>query len=516
MKKINNVNPKVLLYSSLSNNKSRIRNANKIDSSLMDLSNQLKNISINDTHILKILSKNKSVISPFSSKKDYQTIYGQSQYSKNYLDTDVNLSSNTVFYNDPIQIRESQIITSSNRDFKIKHVGSFSMNGLSSNKLSSKEDLCKENFSLKENIKFLLNQVKKFQRNELNLERSSIKNNEKIEPESMIFEIKKEFEDKITYYISEIKKYKKEIKLLKEQNNKLKAENKELLKLINVKTDNVNGCENFNTNSNEKCTIETLNSDSTKYPMTNYIKFCRNNTGKTMNCINNNFCYQGYINNSNSIKKPAKKSKILHISTNNMNNLNINNSNINQKRNLKNRICNTQTNNNSVLGREYIVLIDKPNNLFDTNSYRERKTNKNLIPKSKNNNIKFIIKTNKNDIIKNNFIRNNISNKNTPLVLYKKIDKNKTKIDNIEYMKPASLKKIGCICATPTLIQNKSQSRIIRNTSDALFINDKNNSNGIKLEGYIRDKIYLNLRNNKNVRKKLNMFSNNTFSKEGL
>ena len=506
MKKTNSYNPKVLLYNSTYNNKIKISNANKINSPLMDLSKQLKNISINDTHILKILTKNKSVISSFRNKKDYQTMYDPSQCSKKYLDTEANESSNTIFYNEAIPTHDSQFMIST-PSFKVKRICSFSMNGISpisSIRYSNKEDLYKENFSLKENIKFLLNQIKKYQKNESNID------NDNIEPENMIFEIKKEFEDKINYYISEIKKYKKEIKLLKEQNNKLKAENKELEKLINVNKDNVDSNENLNTfNNKQNCVVGILNPDSPTYPVTNYMKFCRNNIGKNLSCINKNYNYNGNINNANSIKNKIKKTKILRINSNKI----INNSNIIQRHNFNNNICNTQDNNNNNQESEYIVVINKSNNLADSNSNREHSIK---IPKTQNNNIKFIINTSKNNITKNEFMNSDIIKKSTPLFLYRKIDNNKIKIGNIEYIKPGSLRKIGCICATPTVMGNKSQGKIIKNIANELFVNEKNNYNGIKLDNYIGEKMYYNLRNNQNSRKKLSKIVNNTFSKEGI
>ena len=439
----------------------------------MDLSKQLKNISINDTHALKILSKNKSVISSFHNQKDYQTIYTQTQFNKKYIDKDINDSFKTIIYNDEtIPIRESQIISLNNNNFKIKHIGSFSMKGVSSIKRLNKEEISKENLKLKENVKFLLNQLKKYQKNELNIDNSNINNDDNfnIETESIVFEIKKEFEDKINYYISEIKKYKKELKILKDQNNKLKAENKELEKLINVNnTDNLNISENINNNNNN----QILNSNPTTYPITNYMQFYRNLTGKNLNNTNNNYCYNGYVNQTSSKNKKTKINKILHISSNNTNSISINNSNITQKRNFKSNTYNKKSNKN--IGKEYIVVIDKPNHV-DSNSYIK---NMDIIPKTKNNSIKFIINTNKNDITKNDFT--NIINTNTPLLLYKKID-HKNKIGKIEYIKPTSLKKTGYVCATPTLIRNRSQYKMMKDKVDELINNENNNYGYIKLE----------------------------------
>ena len=63
---------------------------------------------------------------------------------------------------------------------------------------------------------------------------------------------------------------------------------------------------------------------------------------------------------------------------------------------------------------------------------------------------------------------------------------------------------------------NKSQGKIIKNIANELFVNEKNNYNGIKLDNYIGEKMYYNLRNNQNSRKKLSKIVNNTFSKEGI
>ena len=62
----------------------------------------------------------------------------------------------------------------------------------------NKNDLRKKNYILKENLKFLLNEIKKYKKSE-------------IYDDNQI----KEYEDKINYYINEIKKYKIEILILK-------------------------------------------------------------------------------------------------------------------------------------------------------------------------------------------------------------------------------------------------------------------------------------------------------------
>ena len=100
--------------------------------------------------------------------------------------------------------------------FSFCRADSFSIKADKYIKSLNKNDLRKKNYILKENLKFLLNEIKKYKKNEINSDMNQIQ----------------EYEIKIEHYLNEIKQYKKEIILLKEKYNNAIKENKELQKCI--------------------------------------------------------------------------------------------------------------------------------------------------------------------------------------------------------------------------------------------------------------------------------------------
>ena len=198
-------------FDNTNNIKSKIKNDNKericqttfdIGNSLSNIKRQLNNISINERNTLKIhkTKTNKS----FKEKMNYSTRV------KNNL--------KNVFINNKNE-------NGNQNKNKIKHEISFSILNIFTSQYY--KELQNENNLLKENIRFLLNQIKKKKKIELkkNINDLSIKIGGKEKNENNM----KPINNKINNVFDIINKYKKQINTLKEELNNITKEN-EILK----------------------------------------------------------------------------------------------------------------------------------------------------------------------------------------------------------------------------------------------------------------------------------------------
>ena len=207
----------------------KILRKSSINLSLINISKQLNNISINDVNILKFKNERNKINS--KNKKD-STL--QNEIDSNYINKSCSKYKCKIYYN--LASFSTDVNDFNDFSFRFFHVISFSINADKNIYLLNKNDLRKKNFILKENIKFLLNEIKKYKNNEITNDFKQIK----------------EYENKIEYYINEINKYKRDIIILKEKYNDILEENKKLKDYIhsgvsksNIKTNYTN-----NTNSN--------------------------------------------------------------------------------------------------------------------------------------------------------------------------------------------------------------------------------------------------------------------------
>ena len=350
-------------------------NKSTINSSLINISKQLNNISINDVNILKL-----------KNKKNKININNKTESSINY--EFVNTSTNRGFkYRGMIYKLLPHLNEFHQINFCFCHIESFSIKSDNNIHLLNKNDLRKKNFILKENLKFLLNEIKKYKKNELNYDNSQIK----------------EYENKIEYYVNEIKKYKKEIIILQEKYNDAIKENNLLQKYIQSeknksndsnashflsKTDvnntmiyKQNEIENKNSKKNNlKKKIDRINK---KNYSTCTTRESRNNKTIDLNIINN-------INSNKYLliddKKPFQKSKdkILSINNNNIANTSgfivnpkiINKNNTSHIFNDKNSFKYFKIINKSKVNQIIYRRLDKKNKISYNNTVSETKLKK--------------------------------------------------------------------------------------------------------------------------------------------
>jgi len=306
------------------NSNLKLTNKNRINSSLNNISKQLNNISLNDVNILNLKYGRKKLNSTNKINKTHSRIYSSKSCK----------GKTSIYKFRPFNINDSFEI---DNNLIIDNVESFiirnNMNGTRTN-------LRKKNIILKENLKLLLNEVKKYKNYE--------NDNTQI----------KEYEEQIEYYINELEKYHKEIILLKEKYIAVIRENEELKKYINYELNKLNNSQILNsickTDENqppyEKSTkIKNLNSFRyLNLNLKDYLdKFRKNNTSKnqiiskTSRNINksknknNNYLLiednkeENYIkkNNNNNKSEIFQRNALKKINTN----LKNNNQNILQK-----------------------------------------------------------------------------------------------------------------------------------------------------------------------------------------
>ena len=206
----------------------KILRKSSINLSLINISKQLSNISINDVNILKFKNERNKINS--KNKKD-STL--QKEIDSNYINKSCSKYKCKIYNNMPSFYTDANDFN--DYSFRFFHAISFQIKADKNIYLLNKNDLRKKNYILKENLKFLLNEIKKYKNNEIANDFNQIK----------------EYENKIEYYVNEINKYKRDIVILKEKYNDILKENKKLKDYIQIRASKSNiKTNNNNTNSN--------------------------------------------------------------------------------------------------------------------------------------------------------------------------------------------------------------------------------------------------------------------------
>ena len=279
------------------NSNLKLSNRNRINSSLNNISKQLNNISLNDVNILNLKYGRKKMNSTNKINRAHSHIYSSKSCK----------GKSSIYKFKPFNINDSFDL---DNNLIIDNVESFSI----LNNTETKLNLRKKNLILKENLKFLLNEVKKYKKRE--------KDNTQI----------KEYEEQIEYYINELDKYHKEIILLKEKYITVIKENEELKKYINYELNKLNNSQLLNSlckTEENKPPYEKLNKiknlNSFRYlnlNLKNYMdKFRKNNTNKN----------QISAKTSRNINKSKNKNDNYLLIEDNNEGININKNNNNNK-----------------------------------------------------------------------------------------------------------------------------------------------------------------------------------------
>lgn len=201
-----------------------ISNKNNINATLNNISNQLKNIAIIDKNKEFKLLNSSFRINNKNPRNNILSNNINSNISNSSLNIDNNQNPNKSNFLDI-----TSEINQFNQKFQcLQKVRVFNFNIL---KLITKdidnnnyEEIIKENSELKENIKFLLKQIKRYQKSGLTIEDMDINRKQELDNlEKQIYDLKEE-----------INKYKKKIILLDNNNNKLIKENQELKNYIRI------------------------------------------------------------------------------------------------------------------------------------------------------------------------------------------------------------------------------------------------------------------------------------------
>ena len=203
------------------NNNININKNNNINTTLTNISNQLKNIAVVDKNReFKLLN------SSFRTNNKNQKNNIPSN-NNNIINSSLNIENNQ------IQNKSNFFDITANSDInqkfqglqRIKVFNFFITKDINQdNDKTYYEEIKKENLELKENVKFLLKQIKKYQKSGLTIEDMNINRQQEIENlEKQINELKQDIE-----------KYKNKIILLDNNNKKLIKENSELNNYINV------------------------------------------------------------------------------------------------------------------------------------------------------------------------------------------------------------------------------------------------------------------------------------------
>ena len=207
----------------------KILRKSSINLSLINISKQLNNISINDVNILKFKNERNKMNS--KNKKDLTL---QNEIDSNYINKSCSKYKCNIYNNLPSF--STEVNDFNDYSFIFFHAISFQIKADKNIYLLNRNDLRKKNYILRENLKFLLNEIKKYKSNEIANDFNQIK----------------EYENKIEYYVNEINKYKRDIVILKEKYNDILKENKKLKDYIQTRASKSNIKTNYknNTNSN--------------------------------------------------------------------------------------------------------------------------------------------------------------------------------------------------------------------------------------------------------------------------
>ena len=309
------------------NSNLKLSNRNRINSSLNNISKQLNNISLNDVNILNLKYGRKKMNSTNKINRAHSHIYSSKSCK----------GKNSVYKFKPFNINDSFDL---DNNLIIDNIESFSI----LNNTETKLNLRKKNLILKENLKFLLNEVKKYKKRE--------KDNTQI----------KEYEEQIEYYINELDKYHKEIILLKEKYITVIKENEELKKYINYELNKLNNSQLLNSlckTEENKPPYEKLNKiknlNSFRYlnlNLKNYMdKFRKNNTNKN----------QISAKTSRNINKSKNKNDNYLLIEDNNEGININKNNNNNKSEIFQRNALKKINNNLKSNNQNILQKLKTN-----------------------------------------------------------------------------------------------------------------------------------------------------------
>ena len=309
------------------NSNLKLSNRNRINSSLNNISKQLNNISLNDVNILNLKYGRKKMNSTNKINRAHSHIYSSKSCK----------GKSSVYKFKPFNINDSFDL---DNNLIIDNVESFSI----LNNKETKLNLRKKNLILKENLKFLLNEVKKYKKHE--------KDNTQI----------KEYEEQIEYYINELDKYHKEIILLKEKYITVIKENEELKKYINYELNKLNNSQLLNSlckTEENKPPYEKLNKiknlNSFRYlnlNLKNYMdKFRKNNTNKN----------QISAKTSRNINKSKNKNDNYLLIEDNNEGININKNNNNNKSEIFQRNALKKINNNLKSNNQNILQKLKTN-----------------------------------------------------------------------------------------------------------------------------------------------------------
>ena len=309
------------------NSNLKLSNRNRINSSLNNISKQLNNISLNDVNILNLKYGRKKMNSTNKINRAHSHIYSSKSCK----------GKSSVYKFKPFNITDSFDL---DNNLIIDNVESFSI----LNNTETKLNLRKKNLILKENLKFLLNEVKKYKKRE--------KDNTQI----------KEYEEQIEYYINELDKYHKEIILLKEKYITVIKENEELKKYINYELNKLNNSQLLNSlckTEENKPPYEKLNKiknlNSFRYlnlNLKNYMdKFRKNNTNKN----------QISAKTSRNINKSKNKNDNYLLIEDNNEGININKNNNNNKSEIFQRNALKKINNNLKSNNQNILQKLKTN-----------------------------------------------------------------------------------------------------------------------------------------------------------
>ena len=309
------------------NSNLKLSNRNRINSSLNNISKQLNNISLNDVNILNLKYGRKKMNSTNKINRAHSHIYSSKSCK----------GKSSVYKFKPFNINDSFDL---DNNLIIDNIESFSI----LNNTETKLNLRKKNLILKENLKFLLNEVKKYKKRE--------KDNTQI----------KEYEEQIEYYINELDKLHKEIILLKEKYITVIKENEELKKYINYELNKLNNSQLLNSlckTEENKPPYEKLNKiknlNSFRYlnlNLKNYMdKFRKNNTNKN----------QISAKTSRNINKSKNKNDNYLLIEDNNEGININKNNNNNKSEIFQRNALKKINNNLKSNNQNILQKLKTN-----------------------------------------------------------------------------------------------------------------------------------------------------------
>ena len=235
--KTNIINAEDIIYSNDYQNTNS--NNNDINTTLSNISNQLRNIAL--------LDKNKEQKLLNSSFR----VTNRTRNINSFFDN-INIDTNRRFHN----LQNKKVFDM----FFPKNINYENF---------SSDEIQKENLELKENIKFLLKQIKKYQKSGLTIEDMDVNREQKME----------KLEQEISILKKELNNYKNQLLVSQNNNEELKAENLELKEYIN--------------NLNNKELHERKNKFYEKY-----LDEVEENNLKKFNGINN-YAYKNKIINNN-------------------------------------------------------------------------------------------------------------------------------------------------------------------------------------------------------------------------